>query len=691
MIVLASLVALLPFGAAFAGMLLGPRLTRALSGPREPRRTEERQAVAGQIEAGHAEARPAEAPRPPRPPHPLRNGPALIACAPVAASLVLAAIVAFTVWRDPGPRTGTLALVQTGSVPIRVGLQVDGLSAVVGLMVCCVALAVHVYSVSYMAEDPRYSSYAAFISMFTAAMLLVVFAGDLLLLYVGWEVMGICSYFLIGHHWEDRANSRAAVKAFLVTRLGDVGFLLGILVLGVGARTFSIDGVLSRVADLPDATLTAAALLLLAGVAGKSAQFPLHTWLPDAMAGPTPISALIHAATMVAAGVYVVARLYGVFLNAPGALGVLGVVAVVSMVGSALAALAQDDLKRVLAYSTISQLAVMAAGLAVGAKTAAIFHLLAHGAFKALLFLAAGCVIVVAGSNLLAAYGGLRRGMPITFWSMTAGFAALAGIPPFSGWFSKDSVIEAAQHAALHGGDSASTAGWFAYTPLREYPLRTPGAGGAHPAPVWTYRLVEPVVPASVAWLVYLGLLVTVVLTAAYATRAWLMTFFGEPRGTYEIADPPRIMSWTVAALAVPATVLGFFGSGASELRPHLGSALLGVVLAGLGAAAAFLVWNRDPAADPARALGRARPMLARAFYVDELYAAVIVRPAEALARHVVIFDGRRIDGAVTGAGRGARWLGGRLRLQVNGNPQTYLTGLVAGVVVIAAGVVIFR
>ncbi|RSN71106.1 NADH-quinone oxidoreductase subunit 5 family protein [Actinomadura sp. WAC 06369] len=658
MIVLASLTVLLPFAAALAGFLLGPRLTRALRGGTPPR-------------------------------SPLRNGPALIACVPAAASLVLAAVVAGTVWRDPGPRTGGLTVVDTGTVPIRVALQVDGLSAVVALMVCCVALAVQVYSVVYLDGDRRYSSYAAFVSLFTSAMLLVVLAADLIVLYVGWEVMGVCSYFLIGHHWEEREYSRAAVKAFLTTRLGDAGFLVGIIVLGVGAGSFATADVLRHAAALPDTTATAAALLLLAGVVGKSAQFPLHTWLPDAMAGPTPVSALIHAATMVAAGVYVVARLFGVFAAAPAALAVLGVLAVVSMVGAALAALAQDDLKRVLAYSTISQLGVMAAGLAVGAPTPAVFHLLSHGAFKALLFLAAGCVIVTTGTNMLARYGGLRHGMPITFWSMTVGFAALAGVPPLSGWFSKDSVIEAAQHSALHGGELYN--GARNADALRDgglLPLDPGVTGilvtGGVPVPVQT-------IPTGVAWVVYLGLLLTVALTAAYAARAWLMTFFGEPRGTHDAREPSTIMSWTVAALAVPAAALGFFGLGAAELRPHLGSALLGTVLTALGAGAAFLVWNRDPALDPARALGRVRPVFARAFYVDELYAAAIVRPARALARAVVAADARGVDAAVVATGRSARRIAGPLRVPQNGNPQTYLTGLLAGVVVIAAVVVIFQ
>ncbi|TDC62267.1 NADH-quinone oxidoreductase subunit L [Actinomadura sp. GC306] len=653
MIVLAALVALLPFLAAFAGMLFGPSLTRLLGGRDD-----------GPVPPG-------------------RNGSALIACAPIALAAVLSAVVAYTVWREPGERTGMLTVIETGSVPIRVGLQVDGLSAVVALMVCCVALAVQVYSVAYLKGDRRYSSYAAFVSLFTAAMLLVVYSGDLLVLYAGWEVMGICSYFLIGHHWEDRANSRAAVKAFLVTRLGDVGFLIGVIVLGAGADTFEIREIARTASDLPGATVTAAALLLLAGVAGKSAQFPLHTWLPDAMAGPTPISALIHAATMVAAGIYVIARVFPVFEAAPAALAVLGIVAVISMVGAACAALAQDDLKRVLAYSTISQLAVMAAGLAVGGRSAAVFHLLTHGAFKALLFLAAGCVIVVAGSNMLAHYGGLRHGMPITFWSMTVGLAALAGVPPLSGWFSKDSIIEAAQHAALHGGEPLPDG-----RPRYALVLTTHD-GGLPPGFTMPELAAVYSLPGWVAWLVYLGLLLTVALTAAYATRTWLMTFFGEPRGSYDIREPSKIMSWTVAALAVPAAILGFFGLGAEELRPHVGPALLSIVLLAVGAGAAFLLWNRDPALDPARALGSARPVFARAFFVDEFYDAVIVRPMKAVARYVVAFDRSRVDAAVTGTGRGALRVGELLRVPQNGNAQSYLTGLLAGVVVIVAGVVI--
>jgi len=696
MITLAALATLLPFLAAFAGMLLGPWTSRLLgaappaaqafgtadgagrSGAGGPEAGELSKTSAEDTETpGTAGTSPepektsAEAPTMPLPvsgPEPAaparyaagdsalrglpRNGPALIACLPMAVATVLALIVAVAVWRDPGVRTGTLTLIPTGTIDIALGLRVDGLAALVALMVCGVALAVQLYSVAYMAEDRRYSSYAAFISLFTAAMLLVVYSGDLLVLYVGWEVMGVCSYFLIGHHWQERANSRAAVKAFLITRLGDVGFLIGIFVLGVGAGTFSIGGVLERLPDLPQGTVTAATLLLLAGVAGKSAQFPLHTWLPDAMAGPTPVSALIHAATMVAAGIYVVARLYAAFAASAAALTVLGVLAVISMLGSALAALAQDDLKRVLAYSTISQLACMAAGLAVGAPAAAIFHLVAHGAFKALLFLAAGSVIFVTGSGLLRRHGGLRRAMPVTFWAMTIGYAALVGLPPVSGFFSKDAIVGAAWHAAAHG----------------ERPAHLPG---------------------GVAWLICLALLATVAVTAAYATRAWLMTFFGEPRAAFPAREAPPLMTWPVAALAVPAALLGFFGLGAPELRPHPLSALLSLLAAAAGAVAVYLVWNRDPAADPAGGLGPLRRVFERGFYLDEVYAALVVRPVRAAARAVLAVDRRGIDAAVVGVAGRSRRAGGLLRRTQTGDVQTYLTGLLAGVVVIAVGVVV--
>src|SRR2546421_7157165 len=353
-------------------------------------------------------------------------------------------------------------------------------------------------------------------------MLLVVVSGDLILLLVGWEVMGICSYLLIGHDRRLPEAPAAAVKAFIVTRVGDVGFLLGIALLAIANRSFDVEAAGAARVDLlgavpaPSHTVTTvAALLLLAGVAGKSAQFPLHTWLPDAMAGPTPISALIHAATMVAAGVYVVARLYGVFVSAPVALAVLGLIAAVTMLLGALAATAQLDIKRVLAWSTVSQVAYMAGGLAVGVPAAALFHLLTHAAFKALLFLAAGAVIHAVGSNLMTRTGGLRAAMPVTFWSMTIGLGALAGLPPLSGFFSKDQILAGAWDAVRHAG----------------------------PAPRW------------VAVVVLLAGLATVAVTGWYATRLWLRVFFGPSLGAAH--DPPALMGWPIVLLAVPSALLG--------------------------------------------------------------------------------------------------------------------------------------
>lgn len=589
---------------------------------------------------------------------------AWIAVVPTAASAVLAVWLAWT----PGfsyftgaqhlPPTGqTYGTIITGGVPISLTLQADALSAVLGVLVTLVALAVQVYSVGYLKDDSRYPSYSAFVSLFTSAMLLVVYAGDLLVLYVGWEIMGLCSYLLIGHWWEDRGNSRAAVKAFLVTRLGDVGFLFGIFVLGMGAGSFRIADVLAKVPEMSAATLVTATMLLLAGVAGKSAQVPLHTWLPDAMAGPTPISALIHAATMVAAGIFIVARLFPAFVAARPTLDVLAVIAALGMLGAALAALAQDDLKRVLAYSTVSQLAYMAGGLAAGSDTAAVFHLLTHGAFKALLFLCAGVVIHHVGSNLMTRMGGLRRELPVTFVAMTIGFAALMGLPPASGFFSKDGLLSAMDDAL--SGQSLTDAA---------------------------------------ALLLYGCALATVAVTGAYATRAWLRTFFGEPRavalkepepGTAHVVDAreaPRTMLVPVAVLAVPALMLGFAG----DLHVELGVAAVSVVLAVLGAGVVYAFWRSDPLADPARLLGPLRAPCERAFYVGTAYAALFVRPILALSTGVVRTDDTVVDGAVRGSGRAARGLSGVLRLAQNGNVQLYVSGLLAGVLLIAVGAVVF-
>lgn len=367
-----------------------------------------------------------------------RTAPGFVRPLAVLPPLAAAALAITVAVRQSGGHTVDTAtrLTPTGSVPIDLSLHIDGFAALVAILVAVVATCVQLYSTGYLRDDPRYPSYAAIVSLFTSAMLLVVYSGDLMVLLVGWEIMGICSYFLVGHYWETPEARAASLKAFLVTKLGDVPFLIGLFALATDAGTFRITGILRTVSDGGLHHPTLIALLLLAGVAGKSAQFPLHTWLPDAMAGPTPVSALIHAATMVAAGIYFVARLLPVFAASAAALTVLAVMSAVTMIGSALAALAQDDIKRVLAYSTIGQLGYMSGALAVGDRGAAVFHLLSHGAFKALLFLGAGVVIHAAGTNSLAAMSRmdhLAKRIPDAFWTMTIALLALAAIPPSPG------------------------------------------------------------------------------------------------------------------------------------------------------------------------------------------------------------------------------------------------------------------
>ncbi|WP_442935173.1 NADH-quinone oxidoreductase subunit 5 family protein [Micromonospora sp. CPCC 206061] len=524
--------------------------------------------------------------------------------------------------------------VDFGGLTVTLGVRLDQASALVAVAVGVVALAVQVYSITYLHDDDRYVPYAAQVSLFTAAMLLVVVAGDLMMLMVGWEVMGICSYLLIGHDRRLPEAPAAAVKAFLVTRVGDVGFLIGIAVLGVSAGSFRIADVLA--ADLSGTTVTVSCLLLLAGVAGKSAQFPLHTWLPDAMAGPTPISALIHAATMVAAGIYVVVRLYPLFLESGAALAVLGVMAAVTLLIGALTATAQDDIKRVLAWSTVSQIGYMAGALAVGSTSAALFHLLTHAAFKALLFLAAGCVIHAVGSNLMSAMGGLRRDMPVTFWSFAIGLGALAGLPPLAGFWSKEGIIAVARHPE-------------------------------GPAPAW------------VGWLVLIAALVGVAVTAWYATRLLRRTFLGTRAAAGTPHDPPPLMRWPVVLLAVPSALLGL-AAFLPAFRDALGLddvhidawLLLPIALLALGVA---LGWRDLPAV----------PAFARAFWLDEVQHALVVRPTRALAAMVRRGDESGVDGAVEGTATGTVTLARRVAGAHRSALPRAATAVLAAAVLLAA------
>jgi NADH-quinone oxidoreductase subunit L len=573
----------------------------------------------------------------------------------------LALIVVSAVLAGTDPQQAQLISTMAGDQVIGFGVRTDDLTAFMLALVGVVALCVQVYSIGYLHDGPRPASYTALVTLFTAAMATVVVADGLFLLLIGWEVMGVCSYLLIGHYWERRDARSGAVKAFLMTRFGDVGFLFGIFVLGVGAGTFTISEI--SVEDISSGALTGATLLLLVGVVGKSAQVPLQTWLPDAMPGPSPVSALIHAATMVAAGVFVIARLYDVFAAARGTLTVLAVVASITMVFAALCAAAAVEVKRVLAWSTVSQLAIMFAGLSLSSEDgrhAALFHLMTHAAFKALLFLCAGVLLHQVGSVALVVLrrytrgGALRKAMPVTFVTMTIGLAALAGVPGLAGFFSKDAVVEAAWHTARDG--------------------------------------------SAVGWLVLVAVCLTAALTAFYCVRLWLWVFFRTPAlagalGAFEEEDPmveldepdtarlrdgSPVMLAPLVLLAVGAVFLGY----AEGWHLHLGVAGVTTVLAVLGALPAYSLWQRG--ADP-------RPvLLEREFGVDWFYQRAVVVPVRLAARLAVAGDQDVVGGYVRGFGRAGTLASQGFRMLQTGNVQTYLTAAVVGVVALAilAGVI---
>ncbi|QKV93327.1 NADH-quinone oxidoreductase subunit L [Streptomyces sp. NA02950] len=632
-----------------------------------------------------------------------------LAVLPTLAAAALAVLVAVRQGGGAGSGTAPLhastRLADTGSVPIDLALNVDGFAALVAVLVGVVACCVQIYSTGYLRDDPRYPSYAALVSLFTSAMLLVVYSDDLIVLLVGWEIMGICSYFLVGHYWETAAARSASLKAFLVTKLGDVPFLIGLFVLAGDTGTYRISGIVTRLTSDSGAPLdhpTLIALLLLAGVAGKSAQFPLHTWLPDAMAGPTPVSALIHAATMVAAGVYFIARLLPVFLSSAAALAVLAATAAVTMVGSALAALAQDDIKRVLAYSTVGQLGYMTGALAVGDRGAAVFHLIAHGAFKALLFLGAGLIIHAAGTNSLSAMSrmsGLTKRIPDAFWTVTVALLALAALPPFAGFFSKEAVLGAAEHAATgHTTD----------------------------------------VPEGVGWTVLVAGLLTALLTAGYAARLWLMAFQGKGEPAPDHGRQPVAMNAVLWVLFLPTAGLGltygvlpdWFDGG--SLTPTLTTSVLGTGAALAGALVMYGAWRHTSAraarlplgavaahpdaadavseaeaiatheaaygsvaaaadpADPGRLLlGPLHRHAATGFHLDALYSALFVRPVRAAAGLVRFLDREVVETYVRGAAGAPGLFGAAVRRAQNGNVQTYLGALLAGSLVLAVAAVL--
>jgi len=564
--------------------------------------------------------------------------------------------------------------------PFRVDftLQVDQLTVVMLLTVAFVGMLIHIYSTGYMAHEGGYYRFFSYLNLFMFFMLTLVMAANLVVMFVGWEGVGLCSYLLIGFWFLKKSAADAGKKAFITTRIGDFGFTVGVLLVFATFQSIDFGTIFQALAanSVSEATLTIICILLFAGAVGKSAQLPLYVWLPDAMEGPTPVSALIHAATMVTAGVYMVARMNPLFSRAPIAMLLVAVVGAVTAFYAATIGLVQTDIKKVLAYSTVSQLGYMFLACGVGSYSAGIFHLMTHAFFKGLLFLAAGSVIhAMGGEQNMMKMGGLAKKTPITFWTMLIATLAIAGIPGFAGFFSKDKILE-----VTHAGSSGNLVLWF---------LGVAGAG----------------------------------LTSFYMFRLVFLTFFGEPRYDehhIHVHESPKNMTIPLVILAVGSIFGGWFAaphlvggpdyfdgflkpvfssyappsmSEAAEagIAPSPASELLHaltgwpVIVAVVGLLVAWWFYIKNPEAPKrlATSLHGLYTLLLNKYYVDELYRAVIIRPLLWISTNVLWHgvDEGLIDGIVNGSARVARAAGGRLRELQSGNTRSYATWVLIGVV----------
>jgi len=547
--------------------------------------------------------------------------------------------------------------IEAGPFHADLGLRVDALSGVMVMIVTGVGALIHLYSVGYMAHDEDFARFFTYMNLFALSMLILVLADNLLMMFIGWEGVGLCSYLLISFWYTNPQFAYNGRKAFVVTRIGDAGFLLGIftIVATLGAHgvwTVNFVELRNNAALLGPAAATAACFLLFIGATGKSAQIPLYVWLPDAMVGPTPVSALIHAATMVTAGVYMIARLGFMFTMAPGTLDLVATIGAMTALFAASIALVQPDIKKVLAYSTISQLGYMFLGVGSGAYASGIFHVMTHAFFKGLLFLCAGSVMhALGGEQDMNKMGGLRKKIPITFWTMFIATLAISAIFPFSGYFSKDLIL-----------DSAYESGHF--------------------------------------WLWLIGV-VTAGLTSFYMFRLIFMTFFGEsrvdPDKVPHIHESPAVMTIPLIVLAILATVGGwvnipdqllwgdtfvrFLAPAVGNFKPvveassfdlsllAIGASLIGVVLAWilyirLPGIPFLLAWRLKPAYD----------LLLNKYYIDEVYNFIVTRPLFWVSSNVFRdgIDGFVIDGTAEGAGLAVQTSGEVARRAETGNVQHY-------------------
>jgi NADH-quinone oxidoreductase subunit L len=591
-------------------------------------------------------------------PKPLVTAIALLA--PLGSLLVVLAAFGFSLQPNSLPQVETYGQwITAGALHIDFSFVLDQLTLVMLLVITGVGFLIHIYSVGYMHDDPGYARYFSYMNLFMFFMTVLVLAGNALVLFVGWEGVGLASYLLIGFWFQKTSAADAGKKAFIVNRIGDFGFLIGLFLLLTNFGTLTFSEIAAKLTANPSwngGILTVIALCLFFGATGKSAQIPLYVWLPDAMEGPTPVSALIHAATMVTAGVYMVVRLHFLFDRSIRTLAIIAIVASATAFLAALIALVQNDIKRVLAYSTISQLGYMFLGCAASAYSTAIFHLMTHAFFKALFFLGAGSVIhSLGGEQDLRKMGGLRKKIPFTFWAMTAPVFAITGLPPFSGFFSKDAIL------------------------YEDFLRGTPG---------------------QVVW--FVGL-VTALLTSFYMFRLWYMAFWGESRNP---ESHPHESPWTMRGplliLAILSLIGGWTGIDrfAAYLRasdgplPEGGSSALEIFLSVLAVAVALLGWyiadylyRRRPELPKrlAASFPRGYKLLASKFHVDEIYSHFIVRPLLRLSKYFLEWV---VDVAILG---GLAWLlagtatlgGAILQRWQSGNLRSYAAWLALGAAVL--------
>jgi NADH-quinone oxidoreductase subunit L len=536
--------------------------------------------------------------------------------------------------------------IASGNFHVGLDFSVDRLTAVMLLVVTGIGSLIHIYSIGYMAHEEGYYRFFAYLNLFMFFMLTLVLGANYLVLFIGWEGVGLCSYLLIGFYFDKKFATDAGNKAFIVNRIGDYGFSLAMFLIFVNFGTLDFGTVFAGVADKSEATLTAIAFLLLVGACGKSAQIPLYVWLPDAMAGPTPVSALIHAATMVTAGVYMVARSAAIYTHAPAAMEAVAIIGLVTATFAATIGLLQNDIKKVFAYSTVSQLGYMFLGAGVGAFSAGIYHLVTHAFFKALLFLGAGSVIhALGGEQDLRNMGGLRKKIPWTFWTVLCAGVAIAGVPPFSGFYSKDAILLAADRHA--------------------------------------------------PWMYWVGV-ITAGMTAFYVFRAIFMAFFGNYRGKAHPHESPAVMIVPLTVLAVLSLAGGYLfnvpdylskmfrlPAEGNDLGPMLVSVAVG--LAGIALAWLFYIARPGLPESLAASFSGLYKLVYNKYFVDEIYAAVVVNPVVSGSREVLWkgVDTAVIDGAVNGAGSVSQSVGGLLKRLQSGNIRSYAVWVLLGSVLL--------